>query len=318
MPQFDPVTGALVLPVWLSAAAAAVFVALAAVALARAGALRVLAALACVAVVGYLAWAGIDRGGNGEGFARQDFAQRADALMARALVPGSPLACLDADAGEPLALGCEKALFGSPETVAAAVTYVRARIDLLAEGVHAANRSGDAGYLPTLDALRRGLESDRFGIVAQVMAEKPNCKPEQCEGLALLHNFVKVRANLADKPFETLVARYSIGWDQSHGALTDSKISGAAPPPTGVPMSSKYDFPSAESIPPVSIMNPEPAPSPPAADKPPPKETAQARKPAPARAAPPRGAAAPKPPQQAPVPLAPAAQAPSPAQSAAE
>ena len=52
---------------------------------------------------------------------------RAQALTSHALAPGSPLACLDAVAGDSVDAACEKALFASPATVAAASAYAAAR-----------------------------------------------------------------------------------------------------------------------------------------------------------------------------------------------
>ena len=65
---------------------------------------------------------------------RQALAARAQALSARAIMPGSALACLDAMAGETVETACEKALFATPEATAAAVAYVDAQLSLLAAG----------------------------------------------------------------------------------------------------------------------------------------------------------------------------------------
>jgi hypothetical protein len=131
----------------------------------------------------------------------------------------------------------------------------------------------------------------------------------------------RVRANLTDRPFDVLIARYSANWQLAgrgaEGAAATSAIpSGPAPahaPPPGTPMSSKYDFPSSDSIPPVSIMTPEPPPSAkpaPAVQKEAPAKPVAAeakppvKKPAPRRA-PEHAAAAARPAQ--PTQLAPAA-----------
>ncbi len=49
---------------------------------------------------------------------------RAFDLVTRSMAPGSALACLDAAASSAFEEGCEKALFASPESTAAAVSYV--------------------------------------------------------------------------------------------------------------------------------------------------------------------------------------------------
>ena len=61
-------------------------------------------------------------------------------LTARAIMPGSALACLDAMAGEAVESSCEKALFATPEATAAAVSYVGAQLSLLAAGHAQAHR----------------------------------------------------------------------------------------------------------------------------------------------------------------------------------
>ena len=49
-----------------------------------------------------------------------------------AVVASPPaLSCIDDLAGDTVAIGCEKALFGSPDAVAASVSYTAARIDRL-------------------------------------------------------------------------------------------------------------------------------------------------------------------------------------------
>jgi hypothetical protein len=281
MIQFDHATGTLVLPIWGSAALAAVFVALAVIAVVRTGAIRTAFAIAILGLAGYAAWIGssfVDRVGAGSASnhrfdERRAFELRAQDLVARAFAPGSTLSCLDDTAGEQVAQGCEKVLFGSPESVSAAVSYVHARLSLLVDGLDAASRGDDMAYEATLSLLRRGLEVDRFGIVAHVFLQLSNCTPEQCEALALLRDPNKVRVNLQEKTFDALVARHSPTWSQPRtgpvaempklpaGNGTTASTSAA----TGTPVASKYDFPSSNSIPPVSIMNTEPAASPPSA-----------------------------------------------------
>ena len=54
--------------------------------------------------------------------------------MTGAIAPGSALSCLDEMAGEAVSTACEKAVFASPEAVAAAVKYVAAQLALLKDG----------------------------------------------------------------------------------------------------------------------------------------------------------------------------------------
>src|SRR5579863_9664547 len=76
-----------------------------------------------------MAWALLDSTPSGErGAERRSLEVRVEQLNAQALVPGSPLACLDALAGEAVETACEKALFTSPASVAAATSFVARRL----------------------------------------------------------------------------------------------------------------------------------------------------------------------------------------------
>ena len=56
-------------------------------------------------------------------------------LAGRAVMPGSALGCLNGVANETVETACEKAVFAKPETAAAAVAYVTAQLDVLADAV---------------------------------------------------------------------------------------------------------------------------------------------------------------------------------------
>jgi hypothetical protein len=257
---------------------------------------------------------------------------RISELALRAIAPGSPLACLDAIAGDTVESACEKALFATPEAAATAVSYVSARLDLLVQSLAFAD--SDPKYANTVAVLRQALESDRFGIVAQVLSLRDSCTPTQCDTLGLLNDASRVRGNLKDRTFDGYVARYAASWsmrdarippsaESSIGAVGGSAITGsigsisppvaasagvapsmpaanAAAPQTGRPIGalSHYDFPSANSIPAVNIMIPEPdgAPSGGATANTP---TPPRKPPTPARAA----AAPPRGPTQSPPPV---------------
>jgi hypothetical protein len=315
MVQFDPATGSLALPIWMAATLAALIVALLVLAITRSGAIRTLSALVGLAIVGYAVWASsivIERfGPNDRVGDLRAFEQRAQGLLALAMQSGSSLSCLDQGSNEQVMLGCERAVFASPESVAAAVTFVSARLGMLVDGLDASARAGDASYDNVLAQLRSGLESDPFGIVAHVFLQQANCQPEQCEALALLRDPNKVRVHLQDKTFDTLVTRHSTAWGQSRpmadagrGAAT-AVVNPAPSSVAGAPVSSKYEFPSAASIPPVSIMNSEPAQpvtAPAAAAASPaaaPREAREPRRPPGVRPAPAARAAAQEPPARA-------------------
>lgn len=206
---------------------------------------------------------------------RRALAQRAGELAARALVPGSPLACLDGAAGDLVEAGCEAVLFRRPETVAAAVTYTAARLDLLADAV-AYGKQGDTSFDRVTAGLRRAAELDRFGIAAHVLATRDGCNPDRCAAFTLVGDANTLKSNLRSRVFAQYVERHRAAWTvPEKAAPSDAPVVSTAPgsdamaaatpvapaahpgAPQAAP-SGRYDFPSAASIPPVSIMNPEP------------------------------------------------------------
>ncbi|MEZ5788438.1 MAG: hypothetical protein R3D62_18610 [Xanthobacteraceae bacterium] len=186
------------------------------------------------------------------------FAQRADALLSRAMAPNSPLACIDAVAGDQVEAACEAVLFGRPESIAAAVSYVTAKVALFSQG-QAEGRADD----PALALLQQNLANDSYGIVAHVLATTAGCSTERCDALALVKDPSQIKANLRDGTFDRLVAKHAASWpepgEHSPGVSDagDTSPNTAAGGRRGKPVSSRFDFPSASSIPPVSIMVPE-------------------------------------------------------------
>jgi hypothetical protein len=260
MPALDAVTATIALPFWAAGAFAALFVVAAVMAVRGSATARSLGALAGIAMVVVLAWSArslIDGSAVRErATERRALDARAAELTARAIAPGSALACLDANAGETVDGACEKALFASPEAVAAATSYVAARLLLLADGVDYAARA-DRGYETALAGLRRSMETDRFGLVAHVLATRDACTPEYCAAFALLQDAAILKANLKARTYANNVARYAAVWSEPKAApVAAAAAAPAAPAVASVP--SSIVFPNASSIPPVSIMNPEP------------------------------------------------------------
>jgi len=216
-------------------------------------------------------------------------------LNAAAIAPGSALACLDGGAGETIESACEKQVFADPQKAAAAVAYMSARLALLADA-QAFMQTGGPGLGNAFAVSRRAVELDRFGIAAHVLATRDGCTAERCPAYAWLRDSGVLKANLKAQAFDTYVARYEAAWNKEPEKPTPIASAPAAPPaaiaglpeqPTGIPVPSKYDFPSAASIPPVSIMNAEP---------PLPKE--QGAKPGPPQASPEADNAVPVPPKR--------------------
>ncbi|RXT45000.1 hypothetical protein [Bradyrhizobium betae] len=231
------------------------------------------------------------------------------------------LSCLDDLAGDAVAIGCEKALFGAPDTAAAAVAYTAARIDRLTALGDVA--TADTSLTLDMKVLRRSLERDRYGLVAQVLVARDGCTQFDCAAFRSLTDQQQVAANMDAHLYDQLVARYAPGWNAPAAAPAAVPMPGALaglPPamPTGKPTNA--EFPSASSTPPVSIMNPEP-PTAATRQAAPAGNAAAPRAPAAtsAQAAAPAAPAAKKPPAPkaaraaAPVPLTPPASAPAPA-----
>jgi hypothetical protein len=221
---------------------------------------------------------------------RRALETRIMALDAQAVAPDTVLACIDGVLGDAVDAGCERAVFASPEAVAAASSYVAARLSLVNDGVRLGDRDPEAER--ALDRSRRALEQDRFGVVANVLAVRNGCSAERCDAFVLLRDSSRVRANLKDRTFDTTVARYAAAW-----SARPARGGASSQAPTTPQPSAGVNFPSAASIPPVSIMNTEqPAPSAGAATDPPTAATPPpGRRPAPA-ARPPATQARPLPP----------------------
>jgi hypothetical protein len=299
-------------PMWMMLAAAGFFGLILLVTLLRAersvanGALTVVALLAIA-----IALAAVVRVDGPAGQTTPTEA-RAQAAMTASL---PALSCLDDLAGEAVAIGCEKALFGAPDAAAAAVSTTAARIDRLTALGDAA--TAERSLTPDIKLLRKSLERDRYGLVAQVLVARDGCTQFDCAAFRSLTDQQQVAANMDSRLFDTLVARYAPTWNAPAAAQSlpaTAALAGLPPSmPTGKPTNA--EFPSASSTPPVSIMNPEPptrqasptANAAAAAPRAPAAASAQAAAPAAKKPPAPKAARAPA---AAPVPLTPPAAAP--------
>jgi hypothetical protein len=279
----DPSTGSLTLPLWAAGALTALFVVICVLALTRAmrdGMSGVVGRAALVFAGVALAWLYIQgiilQNGAAE---RRALEARADVLATRATMPGSPLACLDAMAGDAVDGACERTLFASPEAMASAVSHAAAQLGLFVDVSDFVNR-GHSGLQPLLATLRRAVESDRYGLVAHVLATRDGCTSVQCPALARMRDAGRVSSNLAQRTYDLYVTRHSAAWPATASGpvasapATTPAVAGAAlppgesalaspgsprPPGTGGP---ELFFPTSETIPPVNIMTAEPARSP--------------------------------------------------------
>jgi hypothetical protein len=225
--------------------------------LAIAGAVIAGGALAVIVVLDHMT---LDR----QAAERRALMQRNAELNISAVAPGSALACLDGGSGEAVENGCEKHVFADPQRAASAVAYMAARLALLADVATLART--EPAVVEGFTATRRAVELDRYGIAAHVLAIRDGCTAEQCAAFAWLHDTTAIKANLKAQVYDQYVSRYAAAWNKEPekqvpvaNSAAPASVAAAPEAPTGVPVASKYDFPSAASIPPVSIMNAEPA-----------------------------------------------------------
>lgn len=178
-------------PMWMMLAAAGFFGLILLVTLLRAersvanGALTVLALLAIA-----IALAAVVRVDGPAGQTTPTEA-RAQAAMTASL---PALSCLDDLAGDAVAMGCEKALFGAPDVAAAAVSTTAARIDRLTALGDAA--TAEKSLTPDIKVLRKSLERDRYGLVAQVLVVRDGCTQFDCAAFRSLTDQQQVAANM--------------------------------------------------------------------------------------------------------------------------
>jgi len=190
---------------------------------------------------------------------RSALENRAQQLTAQALAVGSPLACLNGAASGPVQAACEKAVFASPVDVAASIAYVTARFALLSDMVDYVGRGG-RGIDETLKPLRRALEADPYGFLAYVLLIENGCSSDSCPALAVLPHPDQVRTNLTARTLEHYVEQYRKGWVglPSEATAQPPGSQHAAMAEADTRRKVDIEFPSAASIPPISIMNPEP------------------------------------------------------------
>lgn len=258
--SLDQVWRAPTFPMWLTLAAAGFFGIIVLITLLRAeksvanGALTVITLLSIGVAV-----AATIRGFGTAG----EVAAQAGGPQPVASVTAPALACIDDLAGDAVLNACEKTLFGSADTTAAAVAYAAAQITRLTSfgDLAAAERNAT----PELQALRRSVERDRYGLMAYVLMARDHCTPSACGPFRSLGDYRQIASNMDDRVYEGLVTRYAPSWNapppqvQVSGPAT-GLLAGLPPSmPTGKPTNA--EFPTSASTPPVSIMSAEPGPS---------------------------------------------------------
>jgi hypothetical protein len=179
-----------------------------------------------------------------------------EARSAQPVASVPALSCLDGLAGEAVEAPCERALFASADVAAAAVSYTAAQISKLGPS------EDPAAQTPEQQSLRRTLERDRYGLVAQVLVARDQCSEADCQAFRLFTDTTQIKNNMRDRLYDATINRYAAAWGGGNAAPAPATAMIAPAVPTmpgstGRPTS--IDFPSAASIPPVNIMTSEPA-----------------------------------------------------------
>jgi hypothetical protein len=164
------------------------------------------------------------------------------------------LSCVDDIAGDAVAAACEKAVFASADATAAAVNHMAQMITRLTSFGDVA--TVQKSMTPELQGLRKAIERDRYGLVAQVLLARDRCTPTQCPAFRSLTDNHQIMTNMDEHAYDALVSRYAAAWNAPSPPATGAVAMLPPSMPSGRPTNA--DFPSAASTPPVSIMTPEP------------------------------------------------------------
>ena len=268
LPGLDLSNGTFTLPLWAVGVALALLVALIVIAVVRTGLTELgsmVFRIAVILIAVVFGWTYLTRSGDRDrADERRALDHRAAELVGRAIAPGAAIACLEATNTEAVEGSCERAVFASPETVAAATAYMAARLSLLADASEFTARR-DQSYEAQIAGLRRTVAADRYGLSSQVLATRDGCTADACDAFSLVYDDKKLRANMKDRLFDITIARYAANLPTRTRPIASSSSGPTTPSSSGpiTPPGPNVQFPSSQSIPPVSIMTAEPPPSPP-------------------------------------------------------
>jgi hypothetical protein len=244
-------------PIWATLIAAGFFALVVLIVLLRADKTMANGALAVIALLAIgIASTTTVRGFGTSARSTESIADTRIGTQQIALAPA--LACLDGLAGESVEAACEKAVFGSADTAAAAVSYAAGQISRVIAASNARSLT------PEQQALKRAVERDRYGLVAQVVAVRDRCVVSDCPLFRAVSDANQIKANMNDRLYDVLVARYSSSWTSAAAMPpAGSPAAGLLPgmpaganAPTGRPTT--VDFATSTSIPPVNIMTADP------------------------------------------------------------
>ena len=184
---------------------------------------------------------------------RFDRSTRAASTQHVALAPA--LACLDGLAGESVEAACEKAVFGSADTAAAAVSYAAGQMSRVIAASYA------RALTPEQQFLKRAVERDRYGLVAQVVSVRDRCVVTDCPLFRVAVGLrTRSRPNMNDRLYDALVARYSPSWTSAAASRAVARRRPARRRSCATGRPNSVDFANSAAIPPVNIMTPDPPP----------------------------------------------------------
>ena len=68
-----------------------------------------------------------------------------------------------------------------------------------------------------MQALRRAVERDRYGLMAYVLTARDRCTPSACRAFRSLTETRQIAANMEERVYEGLIMRYAASWNAPPG-----------------------------------------------------------------------------------------------------
>ena len=99
------------------------------------------------------------------------------------------------------------------------LTVIDRRTDDSLEPRSPHTRAVPGGCPLALAELRRSIESDRFGLVARVLAVRDGCTPAACQAFTMLADRGRIAINLSERSYELYVARHATAWPRAPAAV---------------------------------------------------------------------------------------------------
>ena len=112
----------------------------------------------------------------------------------------------------------------TPETLAAAIAYVDARLSAARRGQR--DRRRDSGAGDAFERLRRAIEADRYGLVAHVLTTR-GCDADNCPTLNLMRDSTHVASNLKDRTFDANVVLHAGSWRSDGSPVASATVNRA-------------------------------------------------------------------------------------------